>query len=381
MIFRCNHCGGRVKYDISKQHLHCDSCDRLVVDVEETVTEYWFDQYVCSSCGAKLNVNEEEITSECPYCQAQDIFFKGKCNDYPIEFIVPFRVDYEMAVNLIQNEFAGYRLAPRKIRNFNPDAVKPLYVPFWAYDVRIKTRQIIEGGKGGTFGELEKWLHTRRVEVIYKDVEVDASKNLVDGLAERLGPWQFEEKKKFSPMYMAGLYGGVAEYSDEDLSERIKTRAEIYVDELVMKSCSATKDNKVKEKKYLTDVVDKHLMLLPVWFFTSTYGGKKYSAIINGQTGKVVSAVPHFMSTLIGCCLGMTAVLTLPIYYLLRYVRELMKENQFSAIIFIVVGIVVLIWLCYKSMKNYVHYRKTLDELRMDAMVSFAKGKEEIKEI
>lgn len=377
MVFQCNHCGGRVKFDINKQHLRCDSCDRLVVDVEEKVTEYWFDQYVCSSCGAKLNVNEEEVTSKCPYCQAQDIFFKGKCNDYPIEYIVPFRVDYENAINLIRQEFEGYRLAPGKIRKFSVEAVKPLYVPFWAYDVRIKTRQIIEGGKGGTFGELEKWLHTRRVEVVYEDVEVDASKNLVDGLAERLGPWHFDEKKEFSPKYMAGFFGGVAEYSDEDLSERVKARAEIYVDELVMKSCSTTKDNKVKERKYLTDIVDKHLMLLPIWFFTSTYRGKKFSAIINGQTGKVVSAVPHFKSTLIGFSLGATAVFAVPLYYLVQYINDLMQVNRVGGLVSSVVGIGVVAWLFFKSSKKYGHYMKTLREFYMDSMISFAEKEKE----
>ncbi len=42
-----------------------------------------------------------------------------------------------------------------------------------------------------------------------------------------------------------------------------------------------------------------HYTMLPVWFMTYMYGGKKYFYAINGQTGKVAGIIPVSVGKLI----------------------------------------------------------------------------------
>lgn len=377
MVYKCNHCGSRVKFDIEKQTLRCESCDRLVVNVEVEETEYIFDRYLCSSCGAKLDVNEGEVTTECPYCRTQSIIYEGKSEGTKLEYILPFKVSLEHATHLIQEEFARYYLAPRRLRKFNIEEVKPIYVPFWLYDIHIKTYQIIDGIKIiGKMGLREKYRHTREVEVDYENIEIDASERLADGLSERLGPWYFNEKTMFNPMYIAGFSAGVADFEKSELEDYAKVRAEKYVDGFVMDSCSDTCENVRITSRYLTDIAVGHLVLLPIWFFTSTYKGKKYSAMVNGQTGKVISAVPHFSSAIAAFTLMVAAVCTVPVYCYMKFVEQMLEKTMFG-LFFMMIGIILFTVIYVKGAKCYSQYRNTLTELWTDSMVTLGRYKKE----
>lgn len=373
MTFKCNHCGSRAKFDIEKQLLRCESCDRLLLNIQIEHTEIQFDRYHCSSCGSGLNVNEGEMTSNCPYCGAQSIVYEGKEEEFPVEYIIPFKVSYNNAVALIKEEFTRYKYAPKQIREFDIEAIRPVYVPYWITDLHLASYQELEGRSFEADGMMV-YNHKRSVEADFFNVPQDGSFKLKDSLSERLAPWHEEEKIEFDPKYLAGLYANTLDLNRDDAANLVINKAKEFIDDAIMSSCGMTKGNKALSKKYRHEVGKQKLVLMPIWFFSSSYNGKRYAAVINGQTGKIISAVPHYKFALALIAVKYTALSFIPVmsYLLLTY---LCFTSVFVSVGYAlgVLGIPFLIKIFNGGMKSYSRYKKVLAETWSDSLVSFSK--------
>lgn len=380
MGFKCNYCGSRVKFDIEKQLLRCESCDRLLVDVQEEQTEFYFDRYHCSSCGASLNVNEGEMTSDCPYCGAQSIIYEGKDAEFPVEYIVPFKISANNAVALIKEEFAQYKYAPKGIRKFDIEAVRPVYIPYWLTDLHIESYQEIAetaliGADMSTYG------HERALQADFINVPQDGSFRLRDSFAKYLEPWDEKEIIAFEPKYLAGLYANSLDLSCDKAVDKTLDNIKKYVDACVLHNCglenNVVNQNKVIRKKYRHSVEGQKLVLMPIWFFSSSYQGEKYSAVINGQTGKIISAVPYYKSAMATIVMKYAAISFFPVMsYLLIVSMSFGDKIDATVGWFLVIAGVIFLWLRYQEgLKNYKKYKDVLAETKAESLISFSKEK------
>ena len=65
----------------------------------------------------------------------------------------------------------------------------------------------------------------------------------------------------------------------------------MYAEEVV-KSVNAS-NVKIVDSIYWADIKDDPVyMMLPVWFYTFMHGGRPYTILVNGQTGRVVGMMP-----------------------------------------------------------------------------------------
>ncbi len=374
MVFKCNYCGSRAKFDIEKQLLRCESCDRLLLDVQVDETEFYFDRYHCSSCGAGLNVNEGEMTSNCPYCGAQSIIYEGKDEEFPVEYIVPFKISANNAVALIKEEFAQYKYAPKAIRKFDIEEVRPVYIPYWLTDLHIETYQ--ECGEAFYTGiERMLYLNKRSLNADFINVPQDGSFRLRDSFAKYLEPWDEKEKIVFEPKYLAGLYANTLDLSRDKAEDKVLERAKVYVDDIILNSFNL--ENSIKEirKKYRHNIEGQKLVLMPIWFFSSSYQGKRYSAVINGQTGKIISAVPHSRTAMATIIIKYTAVSFVPVMLYL-FITYLCFGDKIDAIVgwVLISGAASFLMKLYKkSIQSYNSYKKILAETRAESLISFSK--------
>lgn len=349
-------------FDIDKQLMRCGNCERLEENPEMFYEEIRFDQYHCSNCGAMLAVNEDEITTDCPYCGEQSVIFDGKDDWFCPEYIVPFRMTKRNAIGIMKQEFAKYRFAPKKIREFDVESVRPVYIPFQIHSLHVDTEQKIQGTvrKIGN-KNAETILHYRSIEVDYDNLEVDVSKNMPDRVSIRLGPWNMKDEKKFHPMYIAGLFAAVDDVGTEDAYVEAEKRACQMIDEKVMKSCSESSNNRLIEAKHDCHLNHRHLTLMPVWFFSSSYKGKKYAAVVNGQTGKIVSAVPVFRHVFWGIVVLVTLLCGVPVYWLLNLVYTIFAMGMKEIGFYLGAAVVLGLWfLLRKSYHCYIEYKENL---------------------
>ncbi len=295
MIIKCTNCGGRVKFNIEKQLCVCDSCNMLMENIQTENTEYTFDKYQCSSCGGKLNVNKGETTSVCPYCGTQSIVFNGSCNDFNIDYIIPFKITYDNAVNLIKNGFKTCKYIPKKLKRLHIENVRPLYVPYALYDIHMDTTQVIEGhvseNPRNYFIE-----YTRGIAIDYDEVEVIMTSRLPKELVAELEPWYFNEKRDFNPAYLAGMYALDANMYEKNTQYSVVEKTKEFINQTVLDSCYNT-INKCIKSQYDYEITNKKTILLPIWIFSSSYKGENFSVVVNGQTGHIISVAPNSKSS------------------------------------------------------------------------------------
>lgn len=374
MIFKCIYCGSRVKFDIEKQLMRCESCGRLADEPEVFGTEYIFDMYRCSSCGSLLNINEEEVTSECPYCGTQSVVYEGKNENFKPEYIIPFKVTLNNAVSIIKEEFSGYHFTPKGIKKFNIECIRPIYVPFWINSINIGTKQVIRGTKTVMKEEIT-YQYRRTIRLNYDNICVNESKRFSERVAIRLEPWYMKDERNFNPMYISGLYAGVDDAEPEKAEQAAVSRAREFIDRKVMDSCNETKSNEVVECGYKQSINDRHLSLLPVWFFTANYKGKKYAAVVNGQTGKVVSAVPFFKSVFFCIAAAITAVVYFPSYYIYYFLINFINAGSSKAIYFLLMFVMMTAVVGVTGYNKYIEYKKTLKAFNSVGLINYVENR------
>lgn len=95
----------------------------------------------CQGCGAQVEVPSTSSLGECLFCdrkvqtgKAMPSTTAGKA------VVVPFSVEMPEALKLIREHLDKLWLRPGKVRKLTTaEHVRKVYVPFWAYDVDIKT--------------------------------------------------------------------------------------------------------------------------------------------------------------------------------------------------------------------------------------------------
>lgn len=376
MIFKCVYCGGRVVFDIRKQLMCCESCERLQDKPQMEETDFLFDRYYCPDCGAQLMTNEEEVTSQCPYCGALSVLYEGKNEEFKPEKILPFAVTRENAVEIIKREFAGYHFTPKGIRNFNIQYVRPIYIPFWITSVNIETQQCIRGEKTVNKQKII-YQYNRGITLDYDNMEINATKDMADRVALRLEPWHFVAERPFSPMYIAGFFAGMDDFNEETVEQMATARAKEFIDKKVMDSCTETRDNKVISCNYHCKINEKHLTLLPVWFFVASHKGKKFTAVVNGQTGKVVSAVPYYQSVFWAIVVFVTAISIAPMYWFVDFFVQaaINSEGRLFCVLIMFFGLVLTAGA--KAHKRHAEYEKNLTAFQSGRMIRFVEKRRE----
>ena len=246
--------------------------------------------YACTSCGAELAVNGVETSTFCAYCGQPTIVFSRVSETLKPEVIIPFSVQKEQAVNIIRSRFNQGYFIPKEVKEFEVDRVRGIYIPYWLYDSYYYDKQLIKGTVGSGKSSHTKYF-MREGDCEFKNVSLDASANLNDDSSQRLEPYDMRGLKQFEVGYMSGYYSDRFDKSNEDLRGQAAQRTKELFDGKMMDSCNARSKSVVYSNPQVKIKKETYAML-PAWFMTFRYQDKPYTMLVNGQTGKVVGAVP-----------------------------------------------------------------------------------------
>ena len=159
--YQCPSCTGPLRFDGSIGKLKCDYCGSMfaVQDIEALYAEQvqqaqqaytqattaeggdhqssegswnwdgagsdWgadaadMKMYICPSCGAELVCDATTAATSCPYCGNPSIVpgqFHGMLKP---DYILPFKLDKQAAVNALHNYYKGKRLLPKAFSDQN----------------------------------------------------------------------------------------------------------------------------------------------------------------------------------------------------------------------------------------------------------------------
>lgn len=305
---KCPNCGSNLIFDADTQKLTCSSCGtsidpkELETDIDELESEASgaieedIIEYVCNACGAKVVTDKQTSASFCAFCGSPALIGQKLTKEFKPECIIPFKYGREKAIESFFNWCRGGRMTPFGFASDkNIEKLTGLYVPYWLSDVKynfkycgisIKDKRDMKG-----YGKIEKYAVDHESVYHWDNIPFDAETVLDDKLMEAIEPFDFKELVPYDYKYLPGFFADYYELTPEDLKERIESRAQEYVntqrkmvfaDQLMIET--KAQDEKVEHsEKYA---------LLPVWFLSYTYLGKKYSFVMNGQTGEVAGIPP-----------------------------------------------------------------------------------------
>lgn len=207
------------------------------------------------------------------------------------DYILPFVITKEGAEKLIRRRLGKSVFAPWSFRHFKTAQIRGIYVPFWIYDIFYRDSQLIHVSmrKSGGYG----YSYDKRVKarVEFKGMTVDGSGKFSNELSQKLEPYDLSALTEFHEEYLSEFYAECYDQSAKELEGKAVERCKKLFDQEVKRSITSGSPS-VKESTPNWKIRRTVSALLPVWFLTIRYKDKDYTMLVNGQTGKVVGAVP-----------------------------------------------------------------------------------------
>lgn len=384
-LLECGACGGAfrpeaVQADAKefREDLKAESANEVYNSDEEKLMDCYV--YSCSECGGEIIINGTEASTTCIYCGNPNVVFNRIAKQKQPEYIMPFRVTKESAVNFARRKINEGAFVPKAIKNFSVDCCRGIYLPYWIINARYYDTMIIEGKIREDDRSVTKYFG-RKGFLDFKELPVDATKALSDSSSSKLEPFDLSHLKPFDEDYLAGFYSNVTDVTYRDLRSAATERGREFFAEAAMNSVSASGKKVISSYPSVDVKPDMKYVMLPAWFITFDYKGMHHTILVNGDTGKVVCALPWkkalFYAILVAIAIG-AAVLS---FFVFKYLLLAMfsdsdsdsSEGMLRGILIIIGGIIALFTTgIRKVMRVMDNIRLTQDK----AMFNFTKKRQ-----
>lgn len=296
MIFKCRNCGGNVVYEPSRGRMYCPHCESE--DSEDTIQGGSLTQ--CVNCGAPVDAGQYASASRCEHCGSYIVFNERVEGVYKPHMILPFRINKDKAVAMMEKEFKKRVFTPSDFMSTKSlEKMVGIYVPFWLYDYKADYDFVGEGTKvrSWTNGDTE-YIETSYYEVVRKmdadfdKIPVDASYAMEDGVMDLMEPYDYQQFQDYAPKYMSGFYGEIYNQGAAELENRAQDKARSATEEMMGASMREYDSMKSLRKDLNLERGSVNYALMPVWQYLYRYRGGDYLLHVNGQTGKVIGKTP-----------------------------------------------------------------------------------------
>ncbi len=187
---------------------------------------------------------------------------------------------------------------PNEIQNFEVERICGIYIPYWLYEVDYMDRQRLTGTVR-KFNKTEVRQFYRAAKTHFYKLTVDASLQLSNEISQRLEPYYPNNLVPFESSYLSGFYADCFDTTSESLEPLALKRYKELFDEEVKESVRATNVTLISSKPEAA-VTGVSYGLFPAWFLTFRYQNEPYTILVNGQTEKVIGAVPYDKTKMYG---------------------------------------------------------------------------------
>ena len=301
----CHTCGSSFdpqKMDLSKEDVDLAQTDPGPIDEieDKEVAAHFLDCYVyhCPSCGGEIIVNGTESSTRCIYCGNPSVVFNRISKQKAPDYIIPFSITREQALEKLKETLRGRYLIPKAIRELRPDMMRGIYVPYWIVNGRHVEAAVIRSYmyhlKSGSYtsSDENKYYYGRSGKMQIRNLPLDASEILSDDSSQRLEPYDLSAIVPFNESYLLGFYSNASDITYTELIDAAEIRAVGAFHERAKDDISGM-ERQVVCWEYET-AIDKDIKyaLLPVWFVSYEFDGEHNVIMVNGQTGKVVGGIP-----------------------------------------------------------------------------------------
>lgn len=319
----CSSCGSSFKAEEVeaeskdyRQDLTAESMDKVYGGKREKFMDCYV--YTCSECGGEIIINGTEASTTCVYCGNPNVVFsrisKQKCPEY----VLPFSVTKERAIELVREKIGRKIFIPRKIKNFSPECVRGIYIPYWIVNAELTNAVVIKGEIYRGKNTVTRY-YGRAGNMNLKNFPIDASHALSDESSAKLEPFDLSHLKPFDEDYLAGFYSNVSDVTYKDVRSTVFDRAQELFNEDAMNNVRASELKIEESLPSLNLDNDMIYAMLPAWFITFNYDGKHHTILVNGDTGKVVCGLPFSKPLFYTLFTTIGLIVTSAAFFVFRY--------------------------------------------------------------
>lgn len=274
-------------------------------ETTEAPTEQFFSdedtvQFVCGSCGAAVLTDKNTSATFCAFCGSPAIIPERLTATRKPDLVIPFKYGRENAIDSFFKWCKAGRFTPVDfVKNENIEKITGLYVPFWLYNIVVDMdyeatgKKVSSSTSGNKTTTTSKYYQVRRKrKVCWKMIPYDGAEDIDDKQMELIEPYDYKAIKDFDMKYLAGFFADRYDVPSDAFTMKVKARVATYVEQIFKKSVSSyttVSATKNRSQYYQPDVT---YALLPVWILNYNYLGKRYTFVMNGQTGKVAGEPP-----------------------------------------------------------------------------------------
>lgn len=271
-----------------------DRTDTLFKSKSPEISYIEYQLYSCSACGAEVSVNGVESATFCVYCGQPTILPDRVIRGRAPERIIPFSISKERAIQKIHDYFNIGIFIPKDVVDCKPDHVRGIYIPYWLVDMNYEQQSTLKYKLQKNKGTQTEYSH-RWGKCNFKNITVDASKQLDNAAAHKLDPYNLSALKPFDMSYLSGYYADCGDLTDREVEELANLRAMVLMKDAFKKSVNLKTHGEnisVIDTRFRSNITRTEYVMLPAWFMTFRYNNESYTFMVNGQTGKVIGASP-----------------------------------------------------------------------------------------
>ncbi|OWJ64910.1 primosomal protein N' (replication factor Y) - superfamily II helicase [Inquilinus limosus] len=323
MAFTCASCGAQLEYAPGTRAMKCPYCGHEnpiaaspwstvaeidygagLAEAEQSAPTETVPVISCKRCAAAFQLDPAIQASRCPFCGTPIVLESRAVTHLRPGAVLPFGFDAKAARAKYEAWLSGLWFAPNDVKRLakTDNGFIGMYVPYWTYDAATTsdytgqrgvtyTRTVQDGDKTRTEIETRWTPCSGTVSRDFDDVLVVASQSLPQAYLDRLEPWDLTELAGYDPSYLRGFGAQTYQLGLADGFEAAKQKMDRVIRRDVCDDIGGDKQTIGSLQTAYGAVTFKHV-LLPVWLNSFRYGGKGYSFVINGRTGKVQGQRP-----------------------------------------------------------------------------------------
>ena len=371
-MYACPGCGGGLIFDIESQQLKCDYCSNvydpysIVKEEDAALTDrFGASVFVCPNCGAEIISSDDTAAAFCSYCGESTILSGNMREEKRPAKIIPFKLTKSACKDIYARSVKRSLFAPKSF--LDPsflDKMTGIYMPYWLYDVKMKdvmTMTSTRDHRSGDYILHEHYKFTADNDLTYEGIQYDAASNFADAISDSIAPFHMKDAVDFTPSYLSGFFADVQDVGSGTYTEKAGDLASA---ETYDRMKALIKASDLKGYGDLSDTgiranvasTRSSLALLPVWFLTWRRGDRVSYAVINGETGEMSLDLPVDSKKY----LIFTAVLTIPLFFLLEAIVSMRASSGLLAVIVIALLSLAIYYGCTKEIKARENHENDL---------------------
>lgn len=311
---KCDGCGDDMVFSPDDACLKCPSCnslkaiqtrklyakhsvveDKNLADDNKSYKEA--NRFIsCPNCGAKITLKGLTVSSVCPYCSTGLVSIKDEGEGKSPDAVIPFRVSKQKAEEIFRKRLTKNWLVPSSFKkNISTDSIEAFYFPSFVFNASCQSSY--SGEAYDTYTDSDGDSHRRYYPVFgklkseHKGIEVESSSKLSQEELNLVRPYYITEAVNYQSQFIAGYslecydqsvkncYGQAQEVIKNDIRNQIVRK--INADGIVRLNINTAFMNPTYS-----------YCVLPIYRINYQHKDKKYSNVINGQTGALGGKIP-----------------------------------------------------------------------------------------